>query len=133
MEEIIMYRAEDGEMFDDEDKCREYEAEFVARKYEKIIKFWDSNKNPIPLFDILMRGRNYDFYYVQVQRVAKNYYSDLVETLNEYAQLDMLYAHEENIGDIIFFDDTVGRNGDWVSLDKRAEEARATLEELRGY
>jgi len=133
MEEIIMYRAEDGKMFDDEDKCREYEAEFVVRKYEKIIKFWDSKKNPIPLIDILMNGKNYDFYYFQVQRVATSYYSDLVEDLSQYAELDMLHEHEENIGDIIFYDETIGRSGDWVSLDKLAEKARATVEELRGY
>lgn len=133
MEEIIMYRAEDGKMFDDEDKCREYEAEFIICKYEKIIKFWDSKKNPIPLSDILTKGRNDEFFYFQIQRVAKSYYSDLVEELSQYVALDMLYEYEENIGDIIFYDDRIGRHGDWVSLDKRAEEARATLEELRGY
>ena len=128
-----MYRAEDGIMFDDENKCRAYEAEFVVRKYEKIIKFWDSKKNPIPLIDILMNGKNDEFFYFQVQRVAKNYYSDLVEDLSQYVELDMLYEHENNIGDIIFYDERLGRSGDWVSLDKRTEEARATLEELRGY
>ena len=133
MEEIIMYRAEDGTMFDDEDKCRGYEAEFVVHKYEKVIKFWDSKKNPIPLIDILIKGRNDECFYFQVQRVAARYYSDLVEDLSQYAELDMLYEHENNIGDIIFYDERLGRSGGWVSLDKRAEEARATIEELRGY
>lgn len=133
MEEITMYRAEDGTMFDDEDKCRAYEAEFVVCKYEKIIKFWDSKKQPIPLTDILINDKIGAVFYFQVQRVAASYYSDLVEDLSQYADLDMLYEHEDNIGDIIFYDETIGRLGDWVSLDKRAEEVRATIEELRGY
>lgn len=133
MEEITMFRSIDGKMFDDEDECRKYEAEFVVRKYENIIKFWDSNKNRIPLIDVLTKGRNYDYHYFQVQLVAKDYYSDLVEALNEYTDLEVLYEFEENVGDIIFYDETLGRHGEWVSLDKRAEESRATLEELRGY
>ena len=133
MEEITMYRAEDGKMFNNEDECRAYEVEFVVRKYEKIIKFWDSKKCPISLIDVLTNGKNYEFDYFQIQRVAANYYSDLVDDLSQYVELDMLYEHEENIGDIIFYDETIGRTGDWVSLDKRAEEARTAIEELRGY
>lgn len=133
MEEIIMFRSTDGKMFDDEDECRKYEAEFVVRKYENIIKFWDSNKNRIPLIDVLTKGRNYDYHYFQVQLVAKDYYSDLVEALNEYTDLEALYEFEKNVGDIIFYDETLGRHGDWVSLDERAAETTAMLEELRGY
>lgn len=133
MEEIIMYRAEDGTMFNDEDKCRAYEAESIICRYEKIIRFWDAEKQPIPLIDIIVNGKIDNAFYCQVQRVAANYYSDLVDDLSQYAEVNMLYEHEENIGDIIFYDETIGRLGDWVSLDKRAEEARAAIEELRGY
>lgn len=128
-----MYRAEDGKMFDDEDKCKEYEVGFVVRKYENDIKFWDDKKQPIPLLDILAKGKEDRFYYYQIQKSAENYYPKLIEDLCQYVDLALLYEHEGNIGDIIFYDETIGRCGEWISLNKRAEETIAILDELRGY
>lgn len=49
MEEITMFRANDGKMFDDEDECYEYEAELAAKVVQGQIALFGATYNPLPL------------------------------------------------------------------------------------
>lgn len=48
MEEIRMFRANDGKMFEDEDECQEYECELAAKAVDGQIALFDANRKPLP-------------------------------------------------------------------------------------
>lgn len=51
MEEITMttFRANDGKMFTNEEECREYESELVAKKVGEQISLFDGKRQPLPV------------------------------------------------------------------------------------
>lgn len=49
MEEITMFRTDDGKMFEDEDECYEYESELAANKVKGQIALFDVNRKPLPI------------------------------------------------------------------------------------
>lgn len=49
MEEITMFRANDGKMFDDEDECRDYESELAIGAINGQIALFSGSRKQLPL------------------------------------------------------------------------------------
>lgn len=48
MKEVLMFQADDGKMFDDEDECREYECEVATKAVNGQIALFGANREPLP-------------------------------------------------------------------------------------
>lgn len=103
MEEITMFRAEDGEMFDDEDECRDYEHGLAADKVKGQIALFDADRKPLPL----VRQSIDDAFYARIDtEEAFDWFKDMLyergsmtDGLEWYGKPDIyLWDPEEKIG-----------------------------------
>lgn len=104
MEEITMFRADDGKMFEDEDECREYEGELAVGKVKGQIALFDETRKPLSL---IPQAVDIAFYARIDTEEAFDWFRDtlyergsMIEGLWWYGKPDIyIWGNEERISD----------------------------------
>lgn len=114
MEEIRMFKADDGKMFEDEDECREYECELAADKVKGQITLFDANRKPLSLLPQAVD----EAYYARIDtEEAFDWFKDML-----YEQGSMTKGLEWYGKPDIYMWDTNSKIGDtWLSWNKIVE------------
>jgi hypothetical protein len=123
MEEITMFRAEDGKMFNDEDECREYECELAADKVKGQIALFDANRKPLPLIPSQLD----DTFYARIDtEEAFEWFKDTV--YEQGSMIDGLYWYGKP--DIYIWDANTKIGDTWLSWNKIVEGMNEERNEL---
>lgn len=106
MEEIIIYKADDGKEFDDENECRDYENNLKAEQYKDIIKIWNNYGERIDLKDALSNSEI--IYAIQIDTD-----DELVwENCKKFIEIELF-----DYGDLLYKLDSRYNNDKWIYND----------------
>ena len=114
MEEITMFRAEDGKMFEDEDECREYECEVAADKVKGQIALFGESRKPLPF---LPQAIDEVFYARIDTEEAFDWFKDTL--YDRGAPIEGLYWYDKP--DIYMWDADAKIGDTWLSWNKIVE------------
>ena len=114
MKEILMFQADDGKMFDDEEECREYEHEVATKAVGGQIALFDAHRKPLPL----VRQSVEDVFYARIDtEEAFDWFYDQCE--NRGCMTEGLYWYDKP--DIYIWDANAKIGDVWLSWNKIVE------------
>lgn len=123
MEEIRMFRANDGKMFEDEEECQEYECELALNAVSGQIALFSGSRKPLPLVPQSVE----EALYARIDtEEAFNWFKDTL--YDREAPIEGLYWYGKP--DIYIWDADAIIGDNWLSWNKIVEgmnEERNTL------
>lgn len=84
MQEVTMWRANDNTLFEDEEKCREYESQWIKNNLNAhLVKFFDRDQDEITLEELIQHPMIWDdVEYILFKRCGRDA-DEFMETLFE--------------------------------------------------